>query len=58
MKCAKSVNVKYSASCAGSAGTGVEPSCRAASWATVCGDADPMWCTCNSALGSPAMNEE
>ena len=42
------------ASRSGSAGTGVRPSCRAASSATVRGDAEPTWWTCSSALGRPA----
>ena len=29
--------------------------CRAASSATMRGEAEPTWCTCSSALGSPAM---
>ena len=32
------------------------PACRAASSATIRGDAEPTWCTCSSALGRPAMN--
>ncbi len=55
MKWAKSVKVKYSASSAASGGTGVDPACRAASAATVCGDAEPTWWTCSSAFGRPAM---
>ena len=54
MKCAKSRKVKYSASAAGSLGT-AESGCRAASSATMRGEADPTWWTCSSALGSPAM---
>src|SRR4051812_3461758 len=57
MKWPKSRKAKKSASAAGSAGTGVSPSWRAASSATIRGDAEPTWCTCSSAFGSPAMNE-
>src|SRR4051812_46027076 len=57
MKCRKSRNAKKSASATGSAGTGESPSCRAASSATMRGEAEPTWCTCSSTLGSPAMNE-
>ena len=39
----------------GSAGTGDVPSLRAASSATIRGEADPTWCTCSSALGMPTM---
>ncbi len=55
MKWAKSLNLKYSASKAGSVGTG-DSGCRAASSATIRGDADPTWWTCNSAFGNPARN--
>jgi hypothetical protein len=55
MNFAKSVKVKYSASSAGSAGTG-DSGCRAASSATIRGDADPTWWTCSSAFGRPARN--
>src|SRR4051794_4315591 len=55
MKCAKSLKTKYSASASGSAGTGEVPACRAASSATIRGDADPTWWTCSSAFGRPAM---
>src|SRR5215218_8353193 len=55
MNFAKSVKVKYRASASGSAGTG-DPGCRAASSATIRGDADPTWWTCSSALGRPARN--
>ena len=55
MNCAKSVNLKYSASSAASAGTG-DSGCRAASSATIRGDADPTWWTCSSAFGNPARN--
>ncbi len=55
MNFAKSVKVKYSASAAGSVGTG-ESGCRAASSATIRGDADPTWWTCSSAFGNPARN--
>ena len=41
MKCAKSVKTKYCRSRSGSAGTEVLPSWRAASAATVRGDAEP-----------------
>src|SRR3954451_3600768 len=56
MKCAKSVKVKYRARASRSVGTGVFPACRCASCATASGDAEPMWCTCSSALGRPATN--
>src|SRR3954464_5582516 len=56
MKWRKSRNAKKSASAAGSAGTSVRPSCRAASSATIRGEAEPTWCTCSSTLGRPAMN--
>src|SRR3954469_25135777 len=55
MKCAKSLKTKYSASASGSAGTGELPAWRAASSATIRGDADPTWWTCSSAFGRPAM---
>ncbi len=54
MKCAKSVNVKKSARASGSVGT-LESGWRAASSATIRGEAEPTWWTCSSALGSPAM---
>src|SRR5947208_13445682 len=54
MKCAKSRKVKYSASLSASAGTPAA-GCRAASSATMRGEAEPTWCTCSSAFGRPAM---
>src|ERR687893_2306351 len=53
MKCGKSSKTKKSRSASGSSGT--VPGCRAASSATIRGDAEPTWCTCSSALGRPAM---
>src|ERR671910_3400620 len=53
MKCGKSSKTKKSRSASGSLGT--VPGCRAASSATIRGEADPTWCTCSSALGRPAM---
>ena len=54
MKCAKSRNVEE----LGAAPRGrsaPSPGCRAASSATMRGEAEPTWCTCSSALGRPAM---
>src|SRR4051794_30572206 len=55
MKCAKSRNSKKSRRASGSLGT--VPGCRSASSLTMRGEAEPTWCTCSSALGSPAMKE-
>ena len=51
MKCAKSRNSKNSRSSSGSLGT--VPGWRAASSATIRGEAEPTWWTCSSALGRP-----
>ena len=53
MKCGKSSKTKKSRSASGSLGT--VPGCRAASSATIRGEAEPTWWTCSSALGRPAM---
>src|SRR3954447_23959596 len=58
MKCAKSLNTKYSASFSASGGTGVLPACRAASSATMRGEAEPTWWTWSSAFGRPLMKSD
>src|SRR5262245_40880686 len=55
-KWAKSRNSKNLRSSSGS--TGTTPGWRMASSETIAGDAEPTWCTCSSALGSPAMNDD